>query len=122
MLGQENKHLDIGRWKFECRSHNNKRRSKNLKSSKKGTAMRAYETIKFTEGPDVGDIKSEGRRSRVGRIPRGEVTHTWTDNPKICRNERGYNRSTVKAAVRRNLKRSDKARVAAALRREEDGI
>ena len=30
--------------------------------------MRPYKTIRLIEGPDVDDIKSEGRKSSVGRI------------------------------------------------------
>ena len=33
----------------------------------------AYRNITLTAGPDVGDIRKEGRRSRVGCIPRGET-------------------------------------------------
>jgi len=62
--------------------------------------MRAYQTIKFIEFPDVVDIRSEGRASHVGRIKRG----------------RGYNRPRSKAASRRYLKRADRARV---VRQEE---
>ena len=68
--------------------------------------MRAYETIKFTECPDVGDIGAEGRRSRIGRIPRGE-----SYQGKVKHNDRGYNKPKVKAATRRNLKRVDRQRV-----------
>jgi hypothetical protein len=30
--------------------------------------MRPYKTIRLIEGPDVGDINSEGRKSSVGRM------------------------------------------------------
>jgi hypothetical protein len=55
--------------------------------------MRAYETHRFTQYPDVGDILSEGRKSSVGRL----------DKKSYC-NPRG------KAAARRGLKRADRAR------------
>jgi hypothetical protein len=55
--------------------------------------MKAYDTIKFTEAPDVGDIRNEGRASHVGKF-----------------GERGYVSSASKKATRRYLKRSDRAR------------
>lgn len=61
-----------------------------------GDDMRAYNTIRFTEFPDVGDIRREGRASHVGKLNRG----------------RGYVRSAAKKAARRNLKRRDRARTA----------
>jgi len=82
--------------------------------------MRAYRNIKFTEGPDIADVKSEGRRTRVGRIPRGESYTRFLDGivryadgtpgrteTKVVRNDRGY--SAGKAATRRHLKRVDRA-------------
>jgi hypothetical protein len=69
--------------------------------------MRAYETIRFTEWADVADILAEGRKSCAGRLPgRGG------DFRPIARGRR-------KAATRRTLKRRDRARVAAAARRDE---
>ncbi len=58
--------------------------------------MRAYRTIRFTENCDVLDIRAEGRASHVG---------------KVAHDEHGYIRSgKAKAAIRRSLKRSDRAR------------
>lgn len=58
--------------------------------------MKPYQTFKLTEGPDVADIKAEGRATHVGRV----------DN-----SERGYiRRANVKRATRRHLKRSDRMR------------
>jgi len=54
--------------------------------------MKAYETIRFIEFPDVGDIREQGRKSCVGG------------------KERGYSRKASKNATRRRLKRSDRAR------------
>lgn len=58
--------------------------------------MRAYETIKFTERPDVADIRSEGRKSSVGKLRHG--------------GGRGYCKPVAKRRVRRALKRADKVR------------
>jgi hypothetical protein len=79
--------------------------------------MQAYNNIKFYEFPDVDDIKEQGRRSRVGRIPRGEgACPRYDGRPgvnlnegKIVHNDRGYCRPKHKAAVRRYLKRKDRA-------------
>jgi hypothetical protein len=87
--------------------------------------MRAYTNIRFYEFPDVDDIVRQGRRSRVGRIPRGEsdcprykngVVRYADGTPgidlnagKIVHNDRGYCRPKHKAAVRRYLKRKDRA-------------
>lgn len=57
--------------------------------------MRPYHSIKLTEFPDVGDIRAEGRHSRVGRL----------DDKSYIRDPRR------KAAVRRSLKRADKRRM-----------
>ena len=91
----------------------------------KENTMQAYNNIKFYEFPDVGDIKEQGRRSRVGRIPRGEgacprykdhIVSYADGRPgvnlnegKIVHNDRGYCRPKHKAAVRRYLKRKDRA-------------
>jgi hypothetical protein len=80
--------------------------------------MRAYQTIRFTEAPDISDIQSEGRASHVGRLRRGEVSRRWVGNivseetrrEKVVRSDRGYLRSAKKAAIRRSLKRTDRAR------------
>jgi hypothetical protein len=65
--------------------------------------MRAYNNIKFYEFPDVGDIQEQGRRSRVGR------PGVNLNEGKIVHNDRGYCRPKHKAAVRRYLKRKDRA-------------
>lgn len=84
--------------------------------------MKAYKnTIKLTEAPDVGDIQSEGRRSAIGRIRRGDAREPRFKNGvvrfadgtpgrnlnagKVCHNDRGYCRPSSKAATRRYLKR-----------------
>ena len=62
--------------------------------------MKPYKTKKLTECPDVADIKTEGRRSAVGQYAGKSGEY------------HGYTKSkTNKAAIRRNLKRADKARV-----------
>jgi hypothetical protein len=66
--------------------------------------MHPYQTRKLTEGPDVSDIKTEGRASHVGKL-----------------GKRGYNKSAAKAKTRRNLKRADKAKVNKAIAREGYG-
>jgi hypothetical protein len=58
--------------------------------------MRAYQTIRFTEGPDCGDLAQEGRKSSVGNIA-GKSGHY-----------RSHSRG--KKATRRYLKRADRAR------------
>ena len=73
--------------------------------------MRAYQTIRFAEEPDILDIQKDGRKTCIGRIPRGEMTRTWTNHPRVVHNDRGYNRPTRKATVRRALKRKDKAAI-----------
>ena len=63
--------------------------------------MRPYRTIKLEEFPDVGDIQAEARASHVGRLP-----EKGGDFKPYIRNK------AKKAATRRMLKRSDKARAA----------
>jgi hypothetical protein len=55
--------------------------------------VKPYQSIKLTEQPDVADIKSEGRRSHVGKLKRGKR----------------YCSGNSKWAARRRLKRLDKA-------------
>lgn len=85
--------------------------------------MKPYKNKRLTEGPDVADIMTEGRKSSVGRLKTGQV---YTDYPdgivsdaegnyygiqKVCRNgERGYLKSKKKKVARRHLKRADKAK------------
>ena len=79
--------------------------------------MRPYNNIKLTECPDIYDIQSEGRRSRVGRLPRGAEYIRYRGN--VCKdeniihcrvnNDRGYCRPAHKRAVRRYLKRVNRA-------------
>jgi hypothetical protein len=75
--------------------------------------MRAYRNIKFINGPDVRDIQSQGRKSVTGRIVRGEsynyYDRRFNEIPKVCHNDRGYCAPKSKAAVRRSLKRIDRA-------------
>jgi hypothetical protein len=59
--------------------------------------MKPYQTIKLIEYPDIADIKSDGRKSSVGRVDDGRDYH-------------GYCRSKHKKISRRHMKRSDKAR------------
>jgi hypothetical protein len=61
--------------------------------------MRAYQNQRFIEGPDVGDVQSEGRASHIGKIAEksGEFK-PYTRNPENRR------------ATRRTLKRRDKQR------------
>lgn len=80
--------------------------------------MKAYKFIKLIGSPDVGDIQSEGRRSAIGRLRRGEVRSYYKDNivryadgtpgrliERVVHNDRGYCSPRRKAAVRRYLKR-----------------
>lgn len=61
--------------------------------------MKAYKTIRFTEAPDIGDIKEEGRASHVGKLAGRSGEY------------RPYTRSaSARRATRRTLKRADKAR------------
>lgn len=59
--------------------------------------MKPYEHKKLIEFPDVYDIRHEGRHSAVGKFPGkyGEY--------------RPYCRGSKKRAIRRSLKRADKA-------------
>ena len=67
--------------------------------------MIAYKNaIRLSEFPDVLDIRSEGRRSSVGKIRRGGLLFG-----KVKHNDRGYNRPTsAKATTRRYLKRASR--------------
>jgi hypothetical protein len=82
--------------------------------------MRAYETIRFVEGPDVEDIRVQGRKTSVGRIPVGKARGYGSVPEKIVRSERGYNRPAYKARIRRTMKRIDRARVARFIREVEN--
>lgn len=59
--------------------------------------MRPYRNIRLTDGPDIVDIKVEGRKSRVGKFP---------GKSGDCR---PYCRSAHKKKVRRVLKHRDEA-------------
>lgn len=62
--------------------------------------MHPYEHKKLEEYPDVADIQEEARRSRVGRLPTKSGQYkSYTRN------------SRSKRAVRRSLKRADKAKL-----------
>ncbi len=63
--------------------------------------MRPYKTMRLEEFHDIGDIQSEARASHVGRLP-----EKGGDFKPYIRNKAN------KAATRRMLKRSDKARAA----------
>lgn len=74
--------------------------------------MKPYVTRKLTEGPDVADIRTEGRKSAVGRVAiiNGKPNRFWRErNPNG--DYRGYSKPAAKATMRRNMKRSDKAKV-----------
>jgi hypothetical protein len=59
--------------------------------------MKPYQTIKLTECPDIADIQADGRHSSVGKLPNKTGEY------------RPYCRSAHRKAVRRHLKRADKA-------------
>ena len=62
--------------------------------------MRPYKTKRLTEGPDVGDIQCEGRKSSIGKLK----TKSGEYKP--------YTRSgKQRKRIRRRLKRSDKAAI-----------
>ena len=77
--------------------------------------MKAYQNIRFIDRPDIADIKTQGRKSSVGRIRRGESFTRFVDNRldrpvfKVNRNDRGYCAPRAKAATRRYLKHVDRA-------------
>lgn len=53
--------------------------------------MRAYFHRRFIEGPDVADIKSEGRASHVGRFAQKDGSFkSYTRRPQIRRGIRRY--------------------------------
>lgn len=75
--------------------------------------MRPYQFRRLIAGPDVADIKADGRKTIVGKAlynhTDGVVERTWrTRNPRG--DIRGYNKAAKKAKTRRYLKRQDKAR------------
>lgn len=69
--------------------------------------MKPYANRRLTSNPDVGDIRTEGRKSSVGRLPD---------------KKRGYNKSAKKKTTRRHLKRADKAKTNRRLIREDYGF
>ncbi len=73
--------------------------------------MKPYQTRKLSEWADVGDIRSEGRKSSVGRVAivNGKAARPWSEKNEL--EYRGYSKSASKKAARRNIKRSDKAKV-----------
>ena len=77
--------------------------------------MRPYNNIKLGFDNDISGIQSEGRKSIVGRLKKGEAGY----DGKVCRNERGYCRPGPKAATRRYLKRVDRAIAASYLKAAE---
>jgi len=72
--------------------------------------MKPYETHKLTDYPDVGDIRAEGRKSSVGRIVivKGKAARPWKQRNELI--YRGYSKPNSKKAMRRNMKRADKAK------------
>lgn len=61
--------------------------------------MRPYKTIRLEEFPDIGDIQAEARASHVGRLPeKGGDFKPYTRN------------KAKRRAIRRSLKRGDRAR------------
>ena len=83
--------------------------------------MKPYMYIRLTESPDVEEIKREGRKSIVGKIPRGSEITVYPDGiveyadgtpgRTICKtkhNDRGYVRPSSKSVVRRALKKMDR--------------
>jgi hypothetical protein len=63
--------------------------------------MKPYETIRLGHAPDIADIQSQARASHVGRLPeKAGVFKSY------------IRKSKVRKAVRRNLKRADRARIA----------
>jgi hypothetical protein len=67
--------------------------------------MKPYKTFKLTECPDVGDIQEEGRSSHIGKLR--EKSGEFKPYTRAAQHRK---------AVRRTLKRRDKARQ----RREEE--
>jgi hypothetical protein len=63
--------------------------------------MRPYKTIRLCQAPDIADIQSQARAAHVGRL----TEKSGVFKPYI-------RKSKVRKAVRRNLKRADRARVA----------
>lgn len=61
--------------------------------------MKPYQTKKLIEFPDVADIRANGRKSSVGKL--GGKSG---DNRPYCRSKK-------RKAIRRALKRADKAKV-----------
>jgi hypothetical protein len=59
--------------------------------------MLPYKTLRLEQWPDVADVRREARASRVGKLDH----HTYNDRP------------ARKAAIRRTLKRRDRARLEA---------
>jgi len=98
--------------------------------------MRAYQFLRFNQFPDVNDIISEGRKTSVGRIPRGEAECPRYKNSvvqyadgtpgidlnagKVVHNDRGYCRPEKKKKVRRYLKRVNRAKDLAFEKKAED--
>lgn len=82
--------------------------------------MKPYQTKRLTEGPDVADIRTEGRKSIVGVafIRNGKPVRPWRRNPNG--DYRGYNKPHAKAVTRRNMKRSDKNKVMMLIKAESE--
>jgi hypothetical protein len=82
----------------------------------KEETMHPYKNTRLIEYPDVADIQEQGRKSSVGRIPRGDTQTVYPNGllsksfERIKRNDRGYCKPEHKKRVRRYLKRADRAR------------
>lgn len=74
--------------------------------------MKPYTTKRLTDSPDVADIRTEGRKSAVGRVAiiNGKPSRFWRERNQNG-DYRGYNKPAAKATMRRNMKRADKAKV-----------
>lgn len=84
--------------------------------------MKPYPNIRLTDTPDKADIRNEGRKSSVGRIPRDSTKSRFVDNvvrhadgtpgrriTKVVHNERGsFKNRAAKRATRRHLKKADR--------------
>lgn len=82
--------------------------------------MKPYQIRKLTDSPDVGEIRSEGRKSAVGKVAiiNGKPTRYWKRNDGSEYN--GYCKPHAKAVARRNIKRADKAKVMKQIKKDYD--
>jgi hypothetical protein len=87
-----------------------KQRRGNLAAGlKRKNIMRAYQNSRFIEGPDVADIREQGRASHVGKLP------------ERCGVFKPYFRNAeARRATRRSLKRADKNKTSRLERQWDD--